>query len=322
MGQRAGMSPDHGRLYDRAVLAERLRTVAAPDGRTVAFAMWGDPDGFAVFGNHGCPGCRFDRWPDEALYADLGVLLVTRDRPGYAKSARRHGRSVVDDVDDVVLVADHLGVERFAVTGGSGGGPHALACAARLPHRVVAASVAVSPAPVGEGGMEFDTWIEGMDPENVGFSKLEIAGDEAALTEKLEELRVHVANNVAADPTAGIENFSLSDADDAATRQPESARVLVESGLEWAQGEVGGWVDDSLALARPWGFDLGEIEVPVLLSYGRTDVLVPSGHGDWLAARIPRCDVWVDDGGHFAQDPAAELRQRYEWLLDRRADAD
>jgi pimeloyl-ACP methyl ester carboxylesterase len=170
--------------------------------------------------------------------------------------------------------------------------------------------------------MEFDTWIEGMDPENVGFSKLEIAGDEAALTEKLEELRVHVANNVAADPTAGIENFSLSDADDAATRQPESARVLVESGLEWAQGEVGGWVDDSLALARPWGFNLGEIEVPVLLSYGRTDVLVPSGHGDWLAARIPRCDVWVDDGGHFAQDPAAELRQRYEWLLDRRADAD
>jgi len=303
------------------VLAERLRTVVASDGRTVAFALWGDPDGFPVFGNHGCPGCRLDRWPDEALYADLGVLLITRDRPGYAKSTRRHGRSVVDDVDDLVLVADHLEIGRFGVSGASGGGPHALACAARLPHRVVAANVAVSPAPVGRGGMEYDAWIEGMDPENVAFSKLEIAGDEAALTQKLEELRVHIASNVAADPTVGTENFTLSDADEAATRQPELARILVESGLEWTQGEVGGWVDDSLALARPWGFDPGEIEVPVLLSYGLADVFVPPAHGDWLAKRIRGCDVWVDDeAGHFDQDPADGLRRRVTWLLDQRTD--
>ncbi len=295
--------------------------MVASDGRTIAFALWGDPDGFPVFGNHGCPGCRLARWPDERLYADLGVLLVTRDRPGYAKSTRRHGRSVVDDVDDVVRMADHLGVGRFGVSGASGGGPHALACAARLPHRVVAANVAVSPAPVGRGGMEYDAWIQGMDPENVAFSKLEIAGDEAALTEKLEELRVHIASNVAADPIAGNENFTLSDADQAATQQPEMARILVESGLEWTQGGVGGWVDDSLALARPWGFDLGEIEVPVLLSYGLTDVFVPPAHGDWLAKRIPRCDVWVDDeAGHFDQDPADDLRRRLKWLLDQRAD--
>jgi pimeloyl-ACP methyl ester carboxylesterase len=304
------------------VIAERLRTVAAPDGRTVAFALWGDPNGFPIFGNHGCPGCRFDRWPDEALYADLGVLLVTRDRPGYARSTRRHGRSVVDDVDDVVLVADSLGAGRFGVSGASGGGPHALACAARLPDRVVAVSVAVSPAPVGQGGMTYDAWIEGMDPENVAFSKLEITGDEPALTEKLEELRIHVARNVARDPGAAIGNFALSEADEASIQQAEMARVLVESGLEWTQGEVGGWVDDSLALARPWGFDLGEIEVPVVLSYGLTDVLVPAAHGHWLASRIPECDAWVDDeAGHFAQDPAGELRRRLAWLLDKHVDA-
>ena len=309
-------------MYPPAVIAERLRRVAAPDGRTVAFALWGDPDGFPIFGNHGCPGCRFDRWPDEALYADLGVLLVTRDRPGYAKSTRRRGRSVVDDVDDVVLVADHLGVGRFGVSGGSGGGPHGLACAAQLPDRVVGAAVAVSPAPVGRGGMEYEAWIEGMDPENVAFSKLEIAGDEPALTQKLEDLRVHIARDVADNPTAGTENFALSDADQASTQHPETARMLVESGLEWTQGEVDGWVDDSLALARPWGFDLGEIDVPVLLSYGLTDVFVPPAHGRWLASRIPRCDAWIDDeAGHFAQDPAGDVRKRLAWLLDRRVDA-
>jgi pimeloyl-ACP methyl ester carboxylesterase len=308
------------RLYGRALLAERLRTVVAPDGRTVGFARWGDPDGFPVFGNHGCPGCRLARWPDETLYADLGVLLITRDRPGYAKSTRRHGRSVVDDVDDLVLVADHLGIDRFAVSGASGGGPHALACAARLPHRVVAANVAVSPAPVGPGGMEYDAWINGMDPENVAFSKLEIAGDEPQLTEKLEELRLHIASNVAADPTVGIENFTLSDADKASANHPEVARVMVESDLEWTQGDVGGWVDDSLALARPWGFDLNEIAVPVLLSYGLTDVFVPPDHGRWLAKRIPGCEAWVDDeAGHFDPDPANGLRRRLQWLLDRHA---
>ena len=143
---------------------------------------------------------------------------MTRDRPGYAKSTRRRGRSVVDDVDDVVLVADHLGVGRFGVSGGSGGGPHAPACAAQLPDRVVGAAVAVSPAPVGRGGMEYEAWIEGMDPENVAFSKLEIAGDEPALTQKLEDLRVHIARDVADNPRAGTESSRSA----TPTRHPHS----------------------------------------------------------------------------------------------------
>jgi pimeloyl-ACP methyl ester carboxylesterase len=299
-------------------LAEWLRTVEAPDGRTVAFALWGDRDGFPVFGNHGCPSSRLERWPDEDLYSQLGILLVTHDRAGYAQSSRRHGRRVVDEVDDVVLLADDLGIERFGVTGASGGGPHALACAARLPDRVVGAVASVCIAPVGEGGMDYEAWIEGMDPENVEFSKLEIAGDEQTLTERLEPLRENVAENIASDPRAGLEGYALSQSDEVALASAEMARMVAECGLEWARVGVSGWVDDSLALARPWGFDLTQIEVPVLLRYGLTDVLVPPGHGRWLASHIPGCEAWIEDeAGHFAQDPAGAIAKSLEWLRHR-----
>ena len=288
------------------------------DGRTLAFALWGDPDGFPVLGNHGCPGSRFARWPDEALYTKLGIFLVTHDRAGYALSSRRHGRRVVDEVDDIVLLADHLGIERFGVTGASGGGPHALACATRLPDRVVGAAVSVCTAPIGVGGMEYDAWIVGMDPENVRFSKLEIAGDERTLTEELERERQHVAANIEADPRAGTEAFEVSESDDAVMALPGMSQMAAESGLEWTRGGVGGWVDDSLALARPWGFDLNQIKVPVLLRYGLTDVFVPPGHGRWLASQIPGCEVRVDDvAGHFGQDPARDTTENLDWLRQR-----
>ena len=98
----------------RAV-AEHLRTVVSADGRTVAFATWGDPDGFPILALHGTPGSRLERWAREGLYRELGVYLVTHDRAGYARSDRRRGRRVADEVDDVLLLADELGFDRFAV---------------------------------------------------------------------------------------------------------------------------------------------------------------------------------------------------------------
>ena len=135
--------------------------------RVIAFALWGDPEGFPIMSLHGTPGSRFDRWPMMISTRELGVCLATHDRAGYGRSARRRGRSVADEVDDVVTLADHLGFERFGVSGGSGGGPHSLACAALLPERVVRATCAVGIAPLGSPGLERDAWLAGMDPENV-----------------------------------------------------------------------------------------------------------------------------------------------------------
>src|ERR1700733_1085164 len=114
-------------------MSTRTETVRLPNGRQLSFEVGGDPHGYPVIGLHGTPGCRLSRWPADSAYADSGVLYVTTDRAGYGQSARRRGRSVADDAQDVLAVADAMGFERFGVIGGSGGGPHAFACAACLP---------------------------------------------------------------------------------------------------------------------------------------------------------------------------------------------
>ena len=125
---------------------------------------WGDPQGFPVFALHGTPGGRLKRHPDESRYVAAGCRVITYDRPGYGRSDRLPGRSVVDCVGDVAALADHLGIARFSVTGGSGGGPHSLAVAARLGERVVRARCAVGIAPFGVEDLDF---FAGMDPLNV-----------------------------------------------------------------------------------------------------------------------------------------------------------
>ena len=297
------------------VVAERLRFVAAPDGREVAFAVWGDPAGFPVLRLHGTPGCRLMRWPDEDVYASLGVCYVTHDRAGYGRSSRRRGRRVVDAVDDVRLIADELGFERFGVTGGSGGGPHALACAARLSDQVVRATCAVGSAPYGPPGLDHDAWFAGMDPENVREFGVALEGEEVLVPEH-ERMQAKFEAQVAADASNLLEEYDLSESDRAQLARPEIMQIIRESIREHAVNGVYGWSDDVLALTRAWGFDVSEITVPVLIKYGTADVLVPPGHGDWLAVHVPNCVVKIGDAGHLGRNPVEEISEEVRWLRD------
>lgn len=295
-------------------VAERLRLVTAPDGRDVAFAIWGDPSGFPVLSLHGTPGCRFTRWPDEDLYLSLGICYVTHDRAGYGRSSRRRGRSVVDEVDDVRLIADELGFVQFGVTGGSGGGPHSLACAARLSDRVIRAICSVGVTPYGQPGLDHDAWFAGMDPENVRELSLALEG-EAALVAHLEHLQATIEERVAVDASSVLDDFELSESDREQLARPEAMQIIRETTAEQAVNGVYGWADDDLAFMHPWGFDVSEISVPVLIRYGITDVLVPRAHGDWLAANVPGCVVKVDDdAGHLGRDPVEEISEHMRWL--------
>jgi len=298
-----------------AVVADRLRVVSAPDGREVAFAVWGDPAGFPVLRLHGTPGCRLGRWPDEGVYGRLGVCVVTHDRAGYGRSSRLRGRRVVDDVDDVRLIADALRFERFGVAGGSGGGSHALACAARLPDRVVRATCAVGTAPYGPPGLDRNAWFAGMDPANVKEFETALEGEEA-LVPFLEDMQARFEARVAADDSNFLEDYDISESDRAQMARPEITQILRESILEHAVNGVHGWVDDMLALTGAWGFDVSEITVPVLIRYGASDVLVPPGHGAWLATHVPGCVVKIDDAGHLGRDPIEEIAEDVRWLRD------
>lgn len=324
-GLRAAASPParNSRLepadvpYARAAVAQSLRTVVTADGRTVAFATWGDPNGFPILALHGTPGCRMERWPREGLYRELGVYVVTHDRAGYARSDRRPGRCVADEVDDVLLLADELGFERFGVTGASGGGPHALACAALiLPGRLIRVTCAVGVVPFGRQGLERDAWLAGMDAENVKEFDWALAGEEV-LAPRLEELLAKIASEVDDDPGAILGGFELSESDRAALARPELMQVIRESVREQALGGVGGWVDDDLAHISPWGFELEQIAVPVLVRYGASDVLVPAAHGAWLGAHVPGCVVKIDStAGHLGEDPEQEIAENVAWLRD------
>jgi pimeloyl-ACP methyl ester carboxylesterase len=300
----------------RSPVGEPLLTFQTSDGREVAYALWGDPEGFPILQLHGTPGCRLERWPDEEVYRRLGVFLVTHDRPGYGRSTRRPGRRIVDEVDDVAALADHLELERFGVTGGSGGGAHALACAARLPDRVERAACIVGVAPFGEAGLDREAWLTGMDPENIKEFGWAEAGEEV-LERQLEAEHAKIVERVAEDPSSVLGDFELSDSDREQLARKERAQIIRESWGEHSVRGVGGWVDDDLAHLRPWGFDVGEITVPVLVRYGATDVLVPPGHGEWLAANVPNCVVKVDGGaGHLGSDPEEEIAESARWLRE------
>jgi pimeloyl-ACP methyl ester carboxylesterase len=301
--------------YARPV-GEPLGTLELPDGRTLAYATWGDPEGFPILSLHGTPGCRLNRWPNEDVYAGAGANWVTHDRAGYGRSDRHRGRSVADEAADVAALADELGFDRFGVSGGSGGGPHVLACAALLPDRVVRAVCTVGVAPLGRAGLTEDEWLAGMDPENVKEFRWAQAGEDV-LERELEQLQREAEERVAVDPASLLDDFDLSEADRAMLARPEAMQVTRESTAEYAVNGVGGWADDDLAFLEPWGFDVGTIAVPVLIRYGLTDVLVPPAHGEWLAANVPGCIVEIEDsGGHLGTNPDEEIASSIRWLSE------
>ena len=264
--------------------------------RQIAYETWGDPHGLPVFSLHGSPGSRLARYPDNDRLAQTGARLITYDRPGYGLSDRQPGRAVVDCVADVTAIAQDLGIDQFAIQGASGGGPHCLAVAARMPERVLRAHCIVGLAPWGAVDLD---WFAGMDPENVKEFGWALAGEHVLMPE-LEREAVDLMTRVADDPSTAYDTMELSDADRAAMQNELTQRVMREAVPAAFTRGAWGWVDDDLAFVKPWGFDVGEITVPVQVRYGENDVLVPATHGQWLAQHVPDADVRVErDEGHM-----------------------
>jgi pimeloyl-ACP methyl ester carboxylesterase len=264
--------------------------------RNLAVETSGDLNGFPVFLLHGTPGSRSGPKPRGIVLYRLGVRLICYDRPGYGGSDRHEGRAVADAAADVLAIARHLRLEEFAVVGRSGGGPHALACAASdlLAGAITRAAVLVSIAPADAAGLD---WYGGMAASNVD----EYSGATADALSLTRSLTLRV-DDIRRDPESLVRvlepeltPFDLKVVKDVAIR-----RLLTESYAEAVRRGPDGWIDDALAFRRHWGFDPSSIKVPVRLWHGAQDTFSPVAHARWLASRIADSEVEVQQGaGHF-----------------------
>jgi pimeloyl-ACP methyl ester carboxylesterase len=249
-----------------------------------------------VMWHHGTPNIGAPPAPLFPKSDRLGIRWVSYDRPGYGTSTAAPGRDVGSAGRYAAEVADQLGISRFATMGHSGGGPHALACGALLPERVLAVVSVSGLAPFGAAGLD---WFGGMNAS--GAASLRAAAAGRAEKEKYEA-------------SAEFDPDMFTPADHAALRGTWSwfGQVVgpaIESG-------PGGLIDDDIAYVSPWGFEPVQVPVPVLLMHGGADRIAPSSHSEWLAQQCPDAELrlFPDDGHISVLNSAGEaLRWLHEF---------
>lgn len=285
--------------------------VQTPGGRALRVWTAGVEGGTPILVHHGTPGSGilYGPWMMDAL--DRGITLIGYDRPGYGASTRHAGRSIGDVVADVRTIAAALGIDRLLTWGISGGGPHALACAALAPDLVAAAACLAGPAPFGAEGLD---WMAGTGEANIIEDNAAIAGEAVLRPLVTEEAAVMVAGGV-----DGLRETlaTLLSPVDAAALDGALADFLVEATKAGIGRSVDGWIDDDLAFVKPWGFDVATIPVPVLLVQGEQDQFVPVSHFEWLSASLPDAETRRSpDEGHLSLLEHA-VTEVHDWLLAR-----
>ena len=257
--------------------------------------MAGPADGTPLVLHHGTPSAALFFEPMVETAARHGLRVLVHSRPGYAGSSPQPGRTVAAVAADVAAVLDELDVDRFLTVGWSGGGPHALACAALLPGRCLAAATVAGVAPYGAPGLD---WLDGMGAENIEEFGAAVAGPEpltAFLNAQVPGLAQVQADQVAAalgDLVSDVDRNALTD--DFADYMAANFRAAVSDG-------IAGWRDDDLAFIGDWGFDLSTVETPVSVWQGAEDRMVPYDHGRWLAGRLTGATVHLEPTeGHLS----------------------
>ncbi len=269
--------------------------VRAAGGRTLEGYVGGDANGLALVLHGGTPSAATPYGRAIQVAAARNLRLVECSRPGYAGSGPRCGRRVADVAADIAAVLDAIDADTFVTLGFSGGGPHALACAALLPERCAAAATVGCPSPYAAAGGD---WLAGMAPENAHEFMLAMQGEEALSPYLLEQ--AHALARIDGDRLAAAFGALLSDGDRAALTGT-FAEWLAESVRRSVSSGVAGWRDDDLAFVQAWGFDVASISRPVAVWQGDEDRMVPAAHGDWLAQRIPGARAHADSTqGHLS----------------------
>ncbi|MEY9854492.1 pimeloyl-ACP methyl ester carboxylesterase [Catenulispora sp. GAS73] len=257
-----------------------MNNLRLADGRTLEYLVAGPEDGTPLVFHHGTPFAAIVFDPLVEAAARHGLRTVVYSRPGYAGSSPQPGRTVASAAEDTAALLAELGAERFVTVGWSGGGPHALACAALLPGRCVAAATVAGVAPYRAEGLD---WLDGMGTENVEEFAAATAGAEP-LTAYLSEQAAGLAHVQGAQVAAALGDL-ITDVDRKALTDAFADYAAAAFRKSVSAG-VAGWRDDDLAFIADWGFDLAAVQTPVAIWQGAEDRMVPFAHGRWLASHV------------------------------------
>jgi pimeloyl-ACP methyl ester carboxylesterase len=264
------------------------------DQRKLAFAAYGDPNGRTVFWFHGTPGARWQLPPDAPEEAHKrGIRMIGVDRPGTGESTHHPDRTLLTWADDMGQLADHLGLDRFACIGLSGGGPYVLACAHEMPDRVV---VGVSLGGVGPtDGTENAPGYGRTMSTLLRLVKRSRVPTGHVLSRVVRPLRPFVS------PCFDLYvNFGPQE-DRSVFEQPEMKRMFCNDIIMATENGIRGPVYDVSLFAKPWGFSPSNIQVPIRFWHGDADTIVPLSHSEHLAEIVPDSELRVMPGlGHFA----------------------
>lgn len=265
-------------------------SITLRDGRRLSYADYGDPEGRPIFFFHGFPGSRYDGEHAGQVAAGMGIRLVAPDRPGMGGSDYQPHRRLLDRPADVEQLAGALGFTTFGVLGYSGGGPYALACAYRIPHRLTSAGVLSGVSPVTEPGA-----MDGMNGSNVLIFRL---------SRRLPWLLALIYRlNSRADSVKLMEAAAkrMPAPDQAVMRDRAVLEAMARDYKEAFRSGPSGVVHEGGLYARDWGFRLADVSIPVWLWHGEKDTNAPPQMGRYQANMIPTCHAtFYPDEGHIS----------------------
>jgi pimeloyl-ACP methyl ester carboxylesterase len=269
--------------------------IAVGEDRQIGFAEFGAPWGRAVFWLHGTPGARRQIPVEARVYAEQNdIRLIGIDRPGIGSSTPHRYENIRAFGDDLRTIADTLGIDKMAVIGLSGGGPYALASAAVLPDRVVAAGVLGGVAPfLGDEGITSGL----MNLGKRAAPLLRLGGDPLRIGASLV---IRMIRPVA---TSALELYALvsPEADRRLLTRPEFKAMFLDDLLNGSRKQLAAPFNDIILFTRDWGFRLDEVKVPVRWWHGDSDHIVPFAHGEHVVSLLPDAELFVLPGeSHLA----------------------
>jgi pimeloyl-ACP methyl ester carboxylesterase len=285
-----------------AALGPTSRRLILADGRALGFDDFGDPNGTPILFFHGFGSSRVVRHPDDDIAAQLGARIIAVDRPGIGISTRRPNRRVTDWPQDVEELLDRLDIERASILAWSGGGPYALACGWRIPERISVIGLISSPAPLsGVPGSQGYTWRR--------HRAMSRTADHAPWVIALAMWRW--SRQQRADPEKQLDDAiaGMVEADRLILGDPAKRAVMIANAAEmWRQGNRGVY-DEALCLARPWGFPIDGVSVPVRIWHGTRDRVVPVGMGRYIERTVAHAvaTYYPNEAHHMVLDRWSEI---------------